>query len=115
MYDIRIPCEVPGLCYDFANVESFLARPEVLEALHVAPEASAWQSCNMDVNKVYIIETQAGEQGLRLRCSTRPVTPTTHEPHTGFPCRFHEEHAGADPPHARGGHRGAHLRRRRGA
>lgn len=21
VYDIRIPCEVPGLCYDFSNVE----------------------------------------------------------------------------------------------
>jgi hypothetical protein len=62
VYDIRIPCEVPGLCYDFANVESFLARPEVLEALHVAPEASAWQSCNMDVNKVYWLGRAYGAQ-----------------------------------------------------
>lgn len=31
VYDIRIPCEIPGLCYDFSMVETFLARPEVLE------------------------------------------------------------------------------------
>ena len=29
VYDIRIPCEVPGLCYDFSNVETFLQDPEV--------------------------------------------------------------------------------------
>jgi len=31
VYDIRIPCEVPGLCYDFSGVEAFLTRPDVLE------------------------------------------------------------------------------------
>ena len=29
VYDIRIPCEVPGLCYDFSHVETFLQDPEV--------------------------------------------------------------------------------------
>jgi hypothetical protein len=29
VYDIRIPCEVPGLCYDFSRVETFLQNPEV--------------------------------------------------------------------------------------
>ena len=50
-YDIRIPCEVPGLCYNFSNVEAFLANPEVLAALHVRTEESAaWTECNYDVN-----------------------------------------------------------------
>lgn len=34
-YDIRIPCEHPPLCYDFSNVDKFLALPEVVEALNV--------------------------------------------------------------------------------
>lgn len=37
VYDIRIPCEVPGLCYDFSRVETFLQNPEVsCSALHMA-------------------------------------------------------------------------------
>ncbi|EWM30035.1 serine carboxypeptidase [Nannochloropsis gaditana] len=51
VYDIRIPCEVPGLCYDFSRVETFLQNPEVLCALGVSPKAGEWQSCNMEVNK----------------------------------------------------------------
>jgi len=51
-YDIRIKCEVPGLCYDFSNVEKFLRKPETLEALNVnTKESASWESCNMKVNK----------------------------------------------------------------
>ena len=51
VYDIRIPCEVQGLCYDFSHVETFLSDPAVLEALNVSPKANTWQSCDMQVNK----------------------------------------------------------------
>jgi cathepsin A (carboxypeptidase C) len=52
-YDIRIPCEVPGLCYNFSNVETFLANPAVLEALHVRTDKSAaWTECNCELSLV---------------------------------------------------------------
>lgn len=34
-YDIRIPCEHGGLCYDLSRVDRFLARDDVIEALGV--------------------------------------------------------------------------------
>jgi cathepsin A (carboxypeptidase C) len=49
-YDIRIPCEVPGLCYDFSNIDAFMAAPSTRAALHVTDASAAWQSCNYDVN-----------------------------------------------------------------
>jgi cathepsin A (carboxypeptidase C) len=50
-YDIRIPCEVPGLCYNFTMVDEWLTDPNVLAALHVRTDKSSpWESCNYDVN-----------------------------------------------------------------
>lgn len=49
VYDMRMPCEVPGLCYDFSNVDKYLQRPEVLQYLGVDP-STKWSQCNMDVN-----------------------------------------------------------------
>ena len=49
-YDIRIPCEVPGLCYNFSMVDIWLTDPAVLSALHVRSESATWESCNYDVN-----------------------------------------------------------------
>lgn len=65
-YDIRIPCEVPGLCYNFSNVETFLADPQVLEQLHVrvgADASSAWEECNYDVNSDFSPDWMVGYQG----------------------------------------------------
>ena len=43
-YDMRIKCAVPPLCYDFSNVATYLARPEVVAYLGVA--GHKWQDCN---------------------------------------------------------------------
>lgn len=53
VYDMRIPCEVPGLCYDFSNVAKYLARPEVLEYLGIDKDHAAWSDCNMAVNMMF--------------------------------------------------------------
>ena len=44
LYDLRINCTKPPLCYDFlANVASYLNSPTVQAALGVK---SKWQDCN---------------------------------------------------------------------
>jgi len=43
VYDIREKCEHPPLCYDFSNVDKFLARADVIEALGV--KGRSWTEC----------------------------------------------------------------------
>lgn len=50
-YDIREPCKVRPLCYDFSDVSDFLDQPSVQAALGV-PKMS-WQSCNFTVNSMF--------------------------------------------------------------
>jgi cathepsin A (carboxypeptidase C) len=45
-YDMRVKCAVPPLCYDFSNVGTFLARPDVMKKLGVDPKKASWQDCN---------------------------------------------------------------------
>merc|ERR1719498_1049173 len=47
-YDIRIPCEVPPLCYDFSGVATFLNNPATQKAIRV--NGITWASCNYEVN-----------------------------------------------------------------
>ncbi|KAA0153390.1 hypothetical protein FNF27_02831 [Cafeteria roenbergensis] len=47
-YDIRIPCEVPPLCYDFSGVATFLNNPATQKAIGV--NGITWASCNYEVN-----------------------------------------------------------------
>lgn len=47
VYDIRIPCAIPPLCYDFSPVTNFLARSDVITALGV--QNRPWQACNSQV------------------------------------------------------------------
>jgi hypothetical protein len=49
-YDVRIPCEVPGLCYDESGVTAFFNEPAIQKALHVDSHATTWQTCNYNVN-----------------------------------------------------------------
>lgn len=42
-YDLRIPCEVPGLCYNFTNVDTWLNNDTVQQALGVDMK---WGECN---------------------------------------------------------------------
>lgn len=49
-YDIRIKCEVPGLCYNVSNVVSFYNRKDVQAALGVADRNITWAPCS---NAVY--------------------------------------------------------------
>lgn len=53
VYDMRIPCEVPGLCYDFSNIGKYLARAEVRRALNIDPAHADWADCNMAVNMMF--------------------------------------------------------------
>jgi len=46
VYDMRIKCEVPGLCYDFSNVQKFLNLRRVQEHLGVKKH---WESCSSSV------------------------------------------------------------------
>jgi hypothetical protein len=50
-YDIRIPCDVPPLCYDMSYVSRWLNSESTKKALHVDEKRShAWESCNFGIN-----------------------------------------------------------------
>jgi len=51
VYDMRIKCEVPPLCYDFSKVTDFLNDPKTQKALGVDAK---WQECNQLVNKGFM-------------------------------------------------------------
>ena len=48
LYDIRVKCAHPPLCYDFSATARFLTRPEVVAAL--GTKGHPWSACNMAVN-----------------------------------------------------------------
>jgi len=48
VYDVRKRCENPPLCYDFSNLDKFIARNDVREELGVYNRS--WSSCNMIVH-----------------------------------------------------------------
>jgi len=52
VYDIREPCKVKPLCYDFSDVETFLNSNKVKTALGV-PSDLTWSSCNFTVNGMF--------------------------------------------------------------
>jgi len=47
VYDQRIKCEVPGLCYDFSAVTKWLNKADVQKKLGVTKK---WETCNYAVN-----------------------------------------------------------------
>jgi len=52
LYDIRKKCDSPPLCYDFANMDKFIARDDVRAELGVAKRS--WTSCNMLVHTIML-------------------------------------------------------------
>lgn len=48
VYDIRIPCSNPPLCYDFGNLDKLIALDSVRTALGVGKRS--WESCNQVVH-----------------------------------------------------------------
>jgi len=54
-YDMRVKCAVPPLCYDFSNVGTYLARPEVLAAIGVDSKRQ-WQDCNHAVAMLFELD-----------------------------------------------------------
>ena len=52
-YDVRIKCEVPGLCYDFSAPTAWLGLESTRKALGVTSASAAWASCNMQVNQEF--------------------------------------------------------------
>lgn len=50
LYDMRLKCENPPLCYDFSKVSTFLNKPETQKVLGVNKR---WKDCNMAVNKMF--------------------------------------------------------------
>ena len=52
-YDIRIPCQVPGLCYNLSTSHNFFNRPDVQAALGVAGKNITWHMCSGLVNQMF--------------------------------------------------------------
>ena len=52
-YNIRLPCEVPGLCYDESHVTAFFNDKAIQQALGVDTHATTWQTCNYNVNGAF--------------------------------------------------------------
>lgn len=53
VYDIRIPCKVPGLCYNFTASTNFMNRADVQTSLGVVSQNITWTSCNFQVNGMF--------------------------------------------------------------
>jgi cathepsin A (carboxypeptidase C) len=49
-YDMRIKCQVPPLCYDFSNVETYLNNADIQKTLGVSKK---WGSCNKAVTLLF--------------------------------------------------------------
>ena len=54
VYDIRRKCDVPPLCYDFSDMETYLNRKDVQEVLGV--QGRKWESCNMEVHTAMLLD-----------------------------------------------------------
>lgn len=52
VYDIRRKCDSPPLCYDFSNMDKFIAREDVRAELGVGERS--WSSCNMLVHTLML-------------------------------------------------------------
>lgn len=64
VYDIRAKCGHFPMCYDFSHVEKFLRLESTLEKLHVSPNSSEWQSCNMAVHAGFSFDWMKNFQQL---------------------------------------------------
>ena len=51
-YDFRIPCEVPGLCYDESHVTAFFNLPAIQKGLNI-DHGTTWATCNYAVNGAF--------------------------------------------------------------
>ena len=49
VYDVREQCEHKPLCYDFDNIDKYLAQDDVLKALGI-PDEARWVECNKGVD-----------------------------------------------------------------
>ena len=61
-YDVRIKCQVPGLCYDFSAPTAWLDLSSTRSYLNVVPSSSKWSSCNMRVNSMFRNDWMATQQ-----------------------------------------------------
>lgn len=53
VYDMRVKCAKPPLCYDFSNVDTYLALPAVQSALGVS--GRKWSDCSKDVTLPFVL------------------------------------------------------------
>ena len=71
-YDMRVKCAKPPLCYDFSNVATYLARPEVQAKLGVT--GHKWADCDRGVALGFELDgdwMQSYQQLVRLRVRVR--------------------------------------------
>ena len=55
-YDIRKPCGLNPLCYDFSHIEKFMNSDKTKEALHVKEHNPSWETCNMEINLEFHVD-----------------------------------------------------------
>jgi len=53
VYNYKIPCANPPLCYDFSLMDNYLAQASVQKALGVSPKAD-WTDCNQIVHTLLL-------------------------------------------------------------
>jgi hypothetical protein len=61
VYDIRDQCSHPPLCYDFSDLEAYMALPDVTSALGV--DGHAWTECT---TSVHVLLTDDWMQNLEV-------------------------------------------------
>lgn len=62
VYDVRIKCKVPGLCYDFSASTAWLNLPATRAALGVTKASAKWDSCNMRVNHMFAADWMRSQE-----------------------------------------------------
>jgi carboxypeptidase C (cathepsin A) len=62
VYDLRIKCAVPGLCYDFSAPMAWLNLASTRAALGVTKASAKWDLCNMRVNQMFAADWMKSQE-----------------------------------------------------
>jgi len=86
VYDIRRKCDVPPLCYDFGNMDKFIAREDVKKELGVSDRS--WSSCNMVVHTFMLGDWVTNLQSSVVNLINKKVKVLVYSGDKDFICNW---------------------------
>lgn len=89
-YNIKEPCTVPGLCYNFTNVNTFLNSAATQATLGVSGE---WTSCNYQVNGDFSSDWMRNYQQDTLPLLASKIPVLVYAGDLDFICNWLGNHA----------------------